>query len=78
MIAHNIYNNLDLHPSNRKINFKMAYVGFGNNCNMIKGLLKRRFWWNISEEYTDDCVFIWTQIKINKIYKKQLPYKIML
>ena len=28
-----------------------AFVGFGNNSSMIKGLLKRRFWWTI----TDDC-----------------------
>lgn len=24
------------------------YVGPGNNCNLIKGILKRRFWWNIT------------------------------
>jgi|LakMenEpi03Aug12_release.lakeMendotaPanAssembly.Ray.scaffolds.fasta_scaffold2501820_2 hypothetical protein len=38
---------------------------------MIKSLIKRRFWWVISEEMTDDCAFVWTQIKINKIYEKQ-------
>lgn len=48
-----------------------AFVGFGNNGNMIKGLIKRRFWWVISEEMTEDCVFIWTQTKINKIYERQ-------
>ncbi len=29
-----------------------AYVGPGNNGAMIKGLLKRRFWWTIVEERT--------------------------
>lgn len=24
-----------------------AYVGPGNNSNMVKSILKRRFWWNI-------------------------------
>ena len=48
-----------------------AFVGFGNNGNMIKGLIKRRFWWTVSEEMTEDCVFVWTQIKINKIYERQ-------
>jgi len=42
-----------------------AYVGPGNNSAMIKGLLKRRFWWTIVEERTEDCHFVWTQIKIN-------------
>lgn len=48
-----------------------AYVGFGNNCNMIKGLIKRRFWWTVSEDLTDDCLFVWTQLKINKIFERQ-------
>ena len=38
---------------------------------MIKGLIKRRFWWTITEELTDDSMFVWTQIKINKIFEKQ-------
>ena len=70
MIAHNIYIDVDLqlcHSYKRQ----KAFVGYGNNCNMIKGLIKRRFWWTISEEYTPDCLFIWTQIKINKIYERQ-------
>lgn len=48
MIAHNVYLKLDIcqpHPFSPKVK---AYIGFGNNCNMIKGLLKRRFWWTIS------------------------------
>jgi hypothetical protein len=24
-----------------------AWIGGGNNGNLIKGLLKRRFWWNV-------------------------------
>lgn len=48
-----------------------AYVGPGNNGAMIKGLLKRRFWWSIVDERTDDCQFVWTQIKVNEIFGKQ-------
>jgi hypothetical protein len=47
--SHNIYCNLDLRLddlSNRPKKLK-AYVGPGNNSAMIKGLLKRRFWWTI-------------------------------
>jgi hypothetical protein len=50
MIAHNIYINIDLGLSHSMIKKKKCYIGFGNNCNMIKGLIKRRFWWIISEE----------------------------
>jgi hypothetical protein len=38
---------------------------------MIKGLIRRRFWWTIVEEYSEDCVFVWSQRKYNKIFKKQ-------
>jgi hypothetical protein len=31
---------------------------------MVKGLVKRRFWWTISDERTQDCNFVWTQLKI--------------
>lgn len=71
LLAHNIYINLDLtHPPNSIRKLK-AFVGYGNNCNMIKGLIKRRFWWTITEELSDDCMFVWTQIKINNIFEKQ-------
>ena len=71
MLAHNIYLNLDF--SSPQISYKKnkAFVGYGNNCNMIKGLIKRRYWWNISEELSDECLFVWTQIKVNKIFQRQ-------
>jgi hypothetical protein len=74
MLAHNVYLDLDLEPSsiaNKKYKPCKAFIGFGNNSNMIKSLLKRRFWWTISEEFNEDCAFAWTQIKINKIYERQ-------
>lgn len=71
MLAHNIYLNLDLELPNLTYKKYKAFVGYGNNCNMIKGLIKRRFWWVISEENTNDCLFIWTQTKVNKIFERQ-------
>jgi hypothetical protein len=71
MIAHNVYINLDLAPPQLSFQKVKAFVGYGNNCNMIKGLIKRRFWWTLSEELTTDCVFVWTQLKVNKIYQRQ-------
>lgn len=47
MLAHNIYNNLDFSSKQISKQKIKAYVGPGNNCNMIKGLLKRRFWWTV-------------------------------
>jgi hypothetical protein len=42
-----------------------AWVGSGNNGNLIKSLLKRRFWWNVVEDKTLNANFIWTQLKVN-------------
>jgi hypothetical protein len=71
MLAHGIYINLDL-PSPQYPRKKIkAFVGFGNNCNMIKGLIKRRFWWALSETLTEDCLFVWSQLKVNKIFQLQ-------
>ena len=71
MISHNIYINLDLLGSQIFFKKRKAYVGIGNNCNMIKGLIKRRFWWIIVDELNDECSFVWTQLKINSIFHKQ-------
>lgn len=41
---------------------------------MIKSIIKRRFWWNISEKL-EGCQFIWTQLKQNGIFKDQICSK---
>lgn len=69
--SHNFYINLDLADVVTKIRKLKAFVGYGNNCNMIKGLLKRRFWWTIAEDMAEDCAFVWTQIKIQGVYDRQ-------
>jgi hypothetical protein len=55
--AHGIYINLELKNDEltarpRKLK---AYVALGNNGAMIRGLIKRRFWWTLAEERTPDC-----------------------
>lgn len=48
------------------------YVGPGNNCNLIKGLFKRRFWWTLTTNKNEEGInFIWTQLKINLFFKQQ-------
>jgi hypothetical protein len=73
MLSHNIYLNLDLgHDdiNNRSRKLK-AYIAPGNNGAMVAGLIKRRFWWTITNERTPDCDFIWTQIKIQEVFDNQ-------
>lgn len=57
MFAHSVYGSLDIRADNlgtrpRKLK---AYVALGNNGAMVKGLIKRRFWWSLVEERTPDC-----------------------
>lgn len=47
------------------------YVGRGNNCQLIRGLLKRRFWWTFVDKLTDDVNFVWTQLKVPEFYDRQ-------
>ena len=45
-----------------------AFVGRGNNCLLLKGLLRKRYWWVFEEDVTK-CQFVWTQLK-NASYLK--------
>jgi len=38
---------------------------------LIKGIMRRRFWWQIIESPNEEANFIWTQIKINEFFKFQ-------
>ena len=57
MYAHGIYMNLDikLRGEEAKPKKMKAYVCLGNNGAMVRGLIKRRFWWTLVEERTSDC-----------------------
>ena len=70
MIAHNVYTNLDLSQHQSKGKLKV-FVGPGNNCNMIKGLLKRRFWWTVVDQYSQDCLFVWSQLRNHRLFMHQ-------
>ena len=45
-----------------------AFIGFGNNSNLIRSILKRRYWWIIVDK-VEGCNFSWSQLKINSIFK---------
>jgi hypothetical protein len=36
---------------------------------MVKSILKRRFWWTISDKQ-EGCNFVWTQLKQNNIFRE--------
>lgn len=44
------------------------YIGKGNNSLLVKGLMKRRFWWTIEED-PKKANFVWTQLKIMPFYQ---------
>jgi len=46
-------------------------VGFGNNSALIKGIMRRRFWWQITDKISEDTNFVWTQLKIAEFFKGQ-------
>ena len=47
---------------------KKYWVGGGNNSNLIKSVLKQRYWWQCGseEDFKSDCDFIWTAWKKNR------------
>ena len=49
-----------------------AYVGGGNNSRLIKGIVKRRYWWVLVEKsYSNEANLLWTQLKVNDFFQKQ-------
>lgn len=56
-------------PLEYQKSFKV-FIGPGNNKMLVKGLMKRRTWWSLTEK-SEDCHFAWTQIKIQDIFRNQ-------
>ena len=54
------------------------YVGPGNNSNLIKGIMKRRPWYALTDK-PQDASFVWTQIKVMSYFglqakRQRLPH----
>ena len=45
-------------------------MGKGNNSNLIKGLIRRRPWYQITDKY-QEAHFVWTQIKVESYFALQ-------
>jgi len=74
--AHNVY--MDLTRKDEDTGFQLrndgkyrALIGPGNNCLLVRGLIKRRFWWILTEDRSADTNFVWTQIKVKDVFRRQ-------
>jgi hypothetical protein len=45
-------------------------VGAGNNSNLIKGILRRRNWLQLTDKI-ESAQIVWTQIKVSGIFQGQ-------
>lgn len=50
-----------------KKQFIKAHVGKGNNAGLVKELIRKRWWWAVSQEKID-CKLIWSQSKDKNFY----------
>ena len=46
-----------------------AYIGKGNNAGLVKEIIKKRWWWVITDDKTD-CKFVWSQLKDKHFYQQ--------
>ena len=66
---------LSTNSSIKKKSKKFSYfVGSGNNKNLIVSIFKKRWWWTEAESMTS-ADFVWTQLKMKNVMKKQKSMK---
>lgn len=66
--ANGLYRELDIQKY--ETIFKV-YIGKGNNNNLIKSIMKKRFWFEVTKK-KEEAHFVWTQIKEESTFEKQL------
>jgi len=57
--ANGVYRELDIQKYDEP--FKI-FVGNGNNSNLIKSIIKKRFWFDVTKN-REEAHFVWTQLK---------------
>ena len=74
-LAHGVFDPVKLQdlPNRNEPKYKY-YLGRGNNRELIKTLMKRRFWWAQTDNI-NEANFVWTQLKINSFYEQQVQIK---
>lgn len=49
-----------------------VYIGRGNNSLLVKSIIKRRFWWQVTHNINEsDIDFYWSQNTIDKVQSCQ-------
>lgn len=46
------------------------YIGRGNNSKLLRQLMSKRWWW-VKENDQNQATLVWTQLKLQEIYKNQ-------
>ena len=46
-----------------------VFIGRGNNSEIVKSLIKKRFWWTVSNDPLESQ-FVWTQNKMTSYHSK--------
>ncbi|CAD8071613.1 unnamed protein product [Paramecium sonneborni] len=65
----NLSNNFYVQPT---INSYKAYIGKGNNGQLVQWILKKRWWWSVFEKERDQVNFLWQQLR-NNSYIDTIP-----
>lgn len=65
----NYSNGLYVKPPQNEVSYR-AYVGPGNNSDLIKKVLRVRGWWTLSND-PEGCQFTWTQLRHAPALKAQ-------
>jgi hypothetical protein len=70
--SNRLYRNMDLELYPQPLKY---FVGRGNNSNLIRSLMKKRFWF---EEVGSDkeANFVWTQIKLPHLFERQAAMEV--
>ena len=66
-LANNVYRDFDIGRYDSP--FKI-FIGSGNNNNLIKAIMKKRFWFQITKN-REEANFVWTQLKEDSLFQKQ-------
>lgn len=67
-MTHNVFDPVIISDQGIKNEAKYKYyVGKGNNRQLVKALMKRRFWW-IETDDINEASFVWTQLKVNGLF----------
>ena len=51
------------------------FVGQGNNSMLIRGIARRRPWWQVLDKFSEDAHMIWSQLKINEFFCSQKEHE---